>query len=545
MKNPIEIKQNIGIGKGDVELYHSVSIDGEVVIEETKGDSIVGSFISLLYSFAGGVYIPRTLWGHGDWQDEFDSYASISVTGVTSGVQTVISFSSFTTGASPQITGFVGDYEPLNGRHTPVSTTSTSMTLDIDSSLFGALDLTNNPTIIRLSPAPLLNNDRSQIFTFDNPEIRLGASNRAVDLDDQVVVSEILQGSGANELEYALVSVSQPASDGNDVIIELSRSVSNNSGGAIAIKEAGLYTKSAEISSATGAWVVIARDLFTTSIADGKTATVTYKLSTSLGVEGGLLRQFLDIFHAHIGTSGKSTKQIDGTSVNKSRSIGNWMMVSPGGNNIQYPTYSGYVGQFGGIQVGQGITAVTTDDFSIEDRFTHGEGSVLTVSGTTGNLVININAVNYTEAFNTDAATTATNWLASHASTLSGLGTPIIATTEDTAKIRIEGSGSSVFIDNSTGDMAFVVKGELKYYGTLVENFLYGDTPGEASFDIIRLFENSSGADIEIRETALNAALAESALVQMFCISRHVLTTPVTVANGEILKVTYTISVSV
>ncbi|KKM92122.1 hypothetical protein LCGC14_1221580, partial [marine sediment metagenome] len=190
-----------------------------------------------------------------------------------------------------------------------------------------------------------------------------------------------------------------------------------------------------------------------------------------------------------------------------------------------------------------GVTAVGVEDYAMEIRIAHGNGSLLTVSGTTGNLIIDIDTVDYSEAFSTDVEETIDNWLATHTATLAGLGIPIIATKESASAIRLVTTDSIVFTDNSTGDMAFVVAGQMKIYGCLVENLLVNSTPGEASFDIVRIFENNSGALITVSEVGMYYSPDLAPYTEQYCISRHVLAAPIIVANGEFLKLTHTIKV--
>jgi hypothetical protein len=553
MKNPLEIRQNIGIGKGDVELYHSVSIDGHVVIEETKGDSLVGNFLSIMYSFCGGTTFPQDMYGHYD--ASVSNYYSYSVGGaitnaVSSGVNTVITIddSSFSSSEGVQISGLIGDWAACNGFWIPVATSGVTVTIAVDSALFGALDLTESPFAIRKYKIGA-DNYRADLYTFGQPRVKLGTSNRAVGLDDQCLISEVHEGSSAREVAHTTTVVAIPASDGADVEMSLGVSIANNSGGAIAIKEAGIYAYAYDYpSNSDYTWVLIARDLFTTSIADGKTAAVTYKITSTLSTEGGLTRQFMEVLYRQLSRSSLAIKDIEGVSNSDNISDGAFMLAGGSGNNIQYSSYSGYTGQYVGVQLGIGNTAVTTDDYVIEDRVDHGDATVIDVSaGTSGNLVITIDGTNYSEAFDTSIATTVANWLDSHTSTLAALGTPIKAEAHPsiTDLIYLYKDAAMTLVDNSTGDFAWTSAGQLRYYGQLVENWLYGDTPGEASFDVIRIFENVSGSSITINETALYAAVQDSYALNVNMMARHVLTTPVTVAHGEILKVTYTISITV
>jgi len=88
---------------------------------------------------------------------------------------------------------------------------------------------------------------------------------------------------------------------------------------------------------------------------------------------------------------------------------------------------------------------------------------------------------------------------------------------------------------------------QLYHWATIVDNWVNG--AGYVSYDIVRLFENRSGGTITIAETGLAASFnynsTYSYVHKAGLIARNVLTTPVDVDNGEILKVTYTIRIEV
>lgn len=94
--------------------------------------------------------------------------------------------------------------------------------------------------------------------------------------------------------------------------------------------------------------------------------------------------------------------------------------------------------------------------------------------------------------------------------------------------------------------------GQLLYAGNFIEDYYVG--ANNAQFSIIKYMENASGNPITINEIGLTAG-GNSALdgydsdtefpKYYFMIARNVLTTPVTVNNGEVLKVTYIFNVSV
>ena len=96
-------------------------------------------------------------------------------------------------------------------------------------------------------------------------------------------------------------------------------------------------------------------------------------------------------------------------------------------------------------------------------------------------------------------------------------------------------------IANGTSASQFV------YYGCWGLNYTTGAS--SASFDVERIFKNSSGGSIVVAEIGMyaRAFLQQSPTASQafgFCILRDVLGATVTVLNGEYLKVKYTITVS-
>lgn len=82
--------------------------------------------------------------------------------------------------------------------------------------------------------------------------------------------------------------------------------------------------------------------------------------------------------------------------------------------------------------------------------------------------------------------------------------------------------------------------GQLLYLGNALYPVVV--SPPDAYVDLVRFFENQSGGNITINEVGIYAL--GSQYYYGFCICRDVLTSAVTVANGELLKVRYRIKVS-
>lgn len=94
-----------------------------------------------------------------------------------------------------------------------------------------------------------------------------------------------------------------------------------------------------------------------------------------------------------------------------------------------------------------------------------------------------------------------------------------------------------------------VSSGKMLYYGGFVESYVVG--ANYAQFTVYKTIENSSGASITINEIGITGCCRdENSAPHQFphkyaLIARNILTSPVTVANNEILKVAYTIKVVV
>lgn len=83
--------------------------------------------------------------------------------------------------------------------------------------------------------------------------------------------------------------------------------------------------------------------------------------------------------------------------------------------------------------------------------------------------------------------------------------------------------------------------GELWHYGTRCDEI--GVSGADASFKIARIFENKSGGSITINELGIYAYTYDRYTAN--CILRDKLAAGVAVADGEILKIEYTVKVTV
>ena len=84
--------------------------------------------------------------------------------------------------------------------------------------------------------------------------------------------------------------------------------------------------------------------------------------------------------------------------------------------------------------------------------------------------------------------------------------------------------------------------GTLEYFSSSGTNLTISAPTG--SFDLERLFRNSSGGTITINEVGVYAAAHPSSEVRGFCIIRDLVSPGFAVLNGEYMRVVYTISVT-
>lgn len=117
--------------------------------------------------------------------------------------------------------------------------------------------------------------------------------------------------------------------------------------------------------------------------------------------------------------------------------------------------------------------------------------------------------------------------------------------------LKVDGSDIGVVVGTGTtavapDDYALTTKiaegsgsGQLQHFGTKVGPVAVSSP--DASFDIERIFRNESGNSIEVSEIGLYARTDGS---YMACLIKDLLASPVEVADGEILKVKYTIKIT-
>ncbi len=112
--------------------------------------------------------------------------------------------------------------------------------------------------------------------------IVVGTGDAAVDNTDIALETKIAHGSGAGQLTHGAQGIEAVAVVGANVDLELKRAFTNNSGGAIIVKEVGLYMKSKQ--NGTYAYFMVIRDVLAPAITvpDMCSLTIYYTLRTTV-----------------------------------------------------------------------------------------------------------------------------------------------------------------------------------------------------------------------------------------------------------------------
>ena len=106
--------------------------------------------------------------------------------------------------------------------------------------------------------------------------IVVGTDSTPVALEDYALGTLIAHGIGAGQLEYGESTVSAPTIISSTARLQCQRLFTNNSGGSITVREAGIY-------AGFGARVyLVARDVFTKVILNTDSATMTYTLQVTV-----------------------------------------------------------------------------------------------------------------------------------------------------------------------------------------------------------------------------------------------------------------------
>ena len=107
--------------------------------------------------------------------------------------------------------------------------------------------------------------------------IVVGTGINAVTISDYTLQTKIANGAGAGQLSYGACTVDANVTiDGSTAYVQIYRTFTNSSGGAITIKEIGI------IGSYSSYKFLLERSLSENTIANAASATLTYKISITV-----------------------------------------------------------------------------------------------------------------------------------------------------------------------------------------------------------------------------------------------------------------------
>ena len=310
---------------------------------------------------------------------------------------------------------------------------------------------------------------RPDLSTLGDFVIMVGRDNTANVTDQQCLNNEWRASDIAesNTITYTEPTVAVPGFNVGAGTGEIffSANITNNSGADLTINEIGLYARCYNGTN-DNRYALIARDVVNTSLTDGSSAVLSYKMQTAFTSPGGLLQAFLLQLYRQFAPGAADTTIVDINGANHTRGEDStqFFVASPSGDTYGMNEFraGAHTSDEIGPQIGTGTTAVAIDDNAMDVRIAHGE--------TAGTMI---------------------------------------------------------------------------HYGSYVTNFqVVGSV---ASFDIIKIFENQSGGTITVNEIGLyeSSDIFEGQIFGALCMFREVLGAGVAVNDGQLLKVTLTIELTV
>jgi len=339
--------------------------DGTVVLEEEReGHSLLYGFIYLLYTqFARinddneaytdatplGGRMPTAGWLKLGYDDpNSGSYDDDTIVAASIATTCRITFNTTSLGSTKmemvKIRGATGMTE-LNGEWYVnwIDSDESDLyydkakTLPLDTS--GAAALSNTPRVSYCTTMRnRLSNAYSSVSNFDDAQLSIGRGNAVVQFYDWTLEDSVREGTGTGEVEHTGTTIAAPVIDsGNDTgQITFGRLFANNSGGAIAMEELGLWCNFQNgDSSDTGERFLIARDLYSVTIGIGQTIDVQWEFtidSDPVSGNGGWLRQYIELmFRSFAYSTSRDVKTWENVSHNVASNTLQMTVTAPGG----------------------------------------------------------------------------------------------------------------------------------------------------------------------------------------------------------------------
>ena len=211
--------------------------------------------------------------------------------------------------------------------------------------------------------------------------IMLGRNGDANVTDQQSLNNEWRSESGvaSNTIVYTDPTVAVPAFDASAGTGEMffSGNVTNNSGADLSINEIGLYVRVYGVTN-DHRYVLIARDVVNTTLTNGTSASISYKMKTTFSSPGGLTKAFLLQLYRQFAPSAGNVDIVDiyGSTDSKGEDYTQFLVTAPSGNVRGVNEFNlGDTSDKMGPQIGTGTTAADIEDNALETRIVHGETS--------------------------------------------------------------------------------------------------------------------------------------------------------------------------
>jgi hypothetical protein len=366
----VTIHPELNLGKKDVELHMTASVDGVVIVDKVS-DSLLYQFLNTLEVQMGG---PEDQIA---WIER--STNPVTITNVSSsstpegGVKITHTNTTMFDDWRVAIGGVSGSVV-TNGIW-PVKVINTTTTALVGSVWSGSYISGGAFRYFSNSGIPTYSNRANDTnFQHSGAGIYVGTGTGSVTTKDMWLENEIQNGTTAEKLTYGTATITQDTYDGTTCQVTFTRTFANNSGGTIVINEVGLALYS---STEPGLYrQLMARDVVAGGIPinNGKTLTLTYQFQTVMDpTYGGFTNKFMALFYRLAGQTSRDARDIDNQANIKSPDVSTLKVASSGGNT--YQVSGARLGSDYGIQIGTGDTAPSTGDYNLASLITHGTGS--------------------------------------------------------------------------------------------------------------------------------------------------------------------------
>jgi hypothetical protein len=492
-----ELNQELVVGGGNLDVFVDAYIDGELVLHK-KSDSMLRGFLNTLYLQMNGLnftQMPDVQFANdvGGAANNITYFTSVSsVTSGTTGTVVRLNISGGTLRNASPVTGWcsiASSQPPSNDLKDGTYTYTWKSASQVDILLTGTTAATSagyvaSSASIRqavLSANPI--NITPSTESFKWPMIVVGTGTKAVSLSDCLLEKEIQTGSTSGRLTYGGMTGQDDTTISNQSEVSFVRAFTNGSGSAITINEIGMYAVYGP-NDATG-YTLLIRDMISPGleVENGKILIIIYYIRAILSTgtnPGGFNQNLMKLLRRQFGQTTRSAINILNDDSSWANSTGTFKVLAPGGET-------------------QAITYGNSTNISTDPAWK--QGIVL--------------------GWGTSAVSETDIWLG--------------PTADPTAFYHGSDSISALY-----------------YYGQFIHNFTpISETTTAVSFDIIRVVENACGTAVTANEIGLTVGAHNSTTegaeqeypVRLFLIARNLLTTPVVIDNGEMLKITYTIKV--